>query len=92
MKVQYLPLEYLKGLGHRIKMVRVALNLSQKHLSESWNTGPAQVSRVENGSAAPSLYQLLQLKRLVDKDSDLKGKVTWEWLLEGQGAGVFEKS
>jgi transcriptional regulator with XRE-family HTH domain len=89
MQVQHLPEEYLKGIGRRIKVVRVALNLNQKQLAETWNTGPAQISRIENGSGAPTLFQLLQLKHLADKDSDLKGKVTWEWLLEGQGAGVF---
>ena len=89
MKVQHLPKEYLEELGHRIKVIRTFMQLEQKDLANHMKTGQSQISKIEAGKAAPSLYHLLMIKRLADEDENLRGKLSWSWLLEGKGAGIF---
>jgi transcriptional regulator with XRE-family HTH domain len=89
MKVQRLPDKYLEGLGLRIRLTRTYLRLEQKDLAQRLKTGQSQVSKIEAGKAAPSLYHLLTIKELVDKDQNIKGELSWNWLLNGQG-NIFE--
>jgi len=89
MRVQRLPTEYLEELGHRIKVVRTFIKYEQKDLAKYLRTAQSQVSKIEAGKAAPSLYHLLLIKKLADEDENLKGKLSWNWLLEGKGAEIF---
>ena len=89
MKVQHLSKGYLEELGHRIKVVRIFMKLEQKDLANHMKTGQSQVSKIEAGEASPSLYHLLMIKKLADEDENLRGKLSWSWLLEGKGAGIF---
>lgn len=89
MKTQRLPKEYLKQVGHRIKIVRTYLNMDQKQLSERINTAQSQVSKIEIGRSAPTLYQLLIIKQLAEENAYLRENLTWEWLLEGKGRAMI---
>ena len=89
MKAKSLPKEYLEELGHRIKLVRVFLKYEQKDMAKQLRIDQSQVSRIEAGKATHSLLQLLTIKRLADKNENLKGKLSWSWLLEGKGAEIF---
>jgi transcriptional regulator with XRE-family HTH domain len=89
MKVQRLSEEYLVELGVRIKLVRTYLKYDQKQLSQYLRTAQSQVSKIEAGKAEPSLYHLMMVKRLADTDEYLRENLSWSWLLEGTGRGVF---
>ena len=89
MKVQRLTPEYLTILGRRIKRVRNALSYDQKQLANYFHTSQSQLSKIEAGLSEPGIYHLLMLKKLADTDEDLRESVTWSWLLEGKGKGVF---
>ena len=89
MKTQKLKTEYLIDLGHRIKLVRTYLKYDQKMLAEFLSTVPSQISKIESGKSAPTLYYLLRIKELADQDDYLSENLTWNWLLEGKGRGVF---
>ena len=89
MKIQNLKSEYLIDLGHRIKLVRTFLKYDQKMLAEFLSTVPSQISKIESGKSAPTLYYLLRIKELVDQDDYLRENLSWDLLLEGKGRGVF---
>ena len=89
MKTQKLSKEQLEALGHRIKVVRTILKLDQRQMSESMGTAQSQISKIEIGRSAPTLYQLIKVKELADQDNALRGHLTWEWLLEGKGKGII---
>ena len=40
--------------------------------------------------SAPSVYQLLMVKKIADEDEYLREHLTWEWILEGKRRGVIE--
>lgn len=89
MNVRRLPDAYLLDLGRRIKLVRTYLGMEQKELAESLQTSQSQLSRIESGQAAPTLYHLLTIKQLADRHSSGRGEVTWEWLMEDKGRIVM---
>ncbi len=89
MKIRQLTDEYLFELGHRIKVVRTFLRLSQKEFARAMKTSPAQVSKLEAGQCPPNLYHLLKIKELAGQDAYLKEHLSWDWLLEGRGKGVL---
>ena len=89
MKTQNLPEEYLRELGHRLKIIRTVLKMDQKQMSELMKTGQSQISKIESGRSAPSLFQLIQIKNLADENDYLREKFTWEWLLEGKGTNII---
>ena len=89
MKVQRLSSEYLAEVGNRIKLVRTYLKYDQKQLSQYLQTSQSQLSKIEAGKAEPGIYHLLMIKKLADTDDYLRGNLTWSWLLEGKGKGVF---
>jgi transcriptional regulator with XRE-family HTH domain len=89
MKLQRLSPEYMAELGHRIKLVRTSLKYEQKDLAKYLKTAQSQLSKIETGKAEPAIYHLLMLKKLADKDDDLRKDLSWSWLLEGKGKGVF---
>ena len=89
MRTQNLTNQYLMDLGHRIKLVRTYLKYDQKMLAESLSTVPSQISKIESGKSAPTLFYLLRIKELADKDDYLRENLSWNWLLEGKGRGVF---
>ena len=89
MSIRRPPEEYLESLGHRIKLTRTYLKFEQKDLAQQLKTGQSQVSKIEAGKASPSLYHLLKIKGLVDKDQNIEGELSWSWLLEGKG-NIFE--
>lgn len=89
MKTQKLSREHLKALGHRLKVIRTILNLDQRQMSELMDTAQSQISKIEIGKSAPTLYQLLKLREIVDRNDSLRESVSWEWLLEGKGKGVI---
>ena len=89
MKVQRLSPEYLTEIGTRIKTIRTFLKYDQKKLAQYLRTVPSQLSKIEAGKAEPKIYHLLMLKKLADTDEYLRDNLTWSWLLEGKGKGVF---
>jgi hypothetical protein len=89
MKTQKLPKEYLAELGHRLKVIRTVLKLDQRQLSELLDTGQSQISKIEIGRSAPTLYYLIKIKQLADKNKYLNENISWEWILEGKGHGVI---
>jgi transcriptional regulator with XRE-family HTH domain len=89
MKTQKLSKEYLVALGNRLKLIRTYLRYDQKQMSEALETAQSQISKLEMGRSAPSLYQLLQIKKLTEEDEYLRENLTWGWILEGQGKGIF---
>ena len=89
MKVQRLSRKYLAGLGKRLKLLRTDLGLDQKLLAKALGTSQSRISQIEKGQSAPSLYQLLELKKLIEKDGELKNSISWDWILRGRGKGVW---
>jgi len=89
MKTRYLTDEYLKGLGLRLKVIRTFLNLDQRKMSDILKTGQSQISKIESGRAAPTLFQLRTIKNLADKNDYLRENLTWEWILDGKGKGII---
>ena len=85
MKVQLLPTEYLEELGYRIRVARTMMKFNQKDFARQLQTAPSQLSKMETGKSAPTLYHLLMIKRLADGNDRLKGELSWAWLLEGDG-------
>ncbi|MCB2190546.1 MAG: helix-turn-helix transcriptional regulator [Deltaproteobacteria bacterium] len=61
------------------------MRLDQKDLAEALQTSQSQLSRIEAGLTAPTLYQLLTLKKLAEQNENITGKLSWSWLLEGKG-------
>jgi len=89
MKTQKLSTDHLKALGHRLKVIRTILNLDQRQMSEFMCTAQSQISKIEIGRSAPTLYQLIKVKEIADKTDSLRENLTWEWLLEGKGKGII---
>jgi transcriptional regulator with XRE-family HTH domain len=89
MKAQKLTPEYLEGLGHRFRLIRVSLRYDQKQMSEALDTAQSQISKIEAGQAGPTLYQLLRLKKIMEQHDELR-KVSWTWILEGKGKGTIQ--
>ena len=89
MKLQRLSEEYREGIGTRIKTVRTFLKYDQKQLAQYLKTAASQLSKIEAGKAEPGIYHLLMIKKLADTDDYLRENLTWSWLLEGKGKGVF---
>lgn len=89
MKLQRLSPEYLVELGTRIKTIRTFLKYDQKRLAQYLRTAASQLSKIEAGKAEPGIYHLLMIKKLADTDEYLRNNLTWSWLLEGKGRGVF---
>jgi transcriptional regulator with XRE-family HTH domain len=89
MKLQRLSSDYLLELGTRIKTIRTYLKYDQKQLAEYLRTAASQMSKIEAGKAEPGIYHLLMIKKLADTDEYLRENLTWSWLLEGKGKGVF---
>lgn len=85
MSIRRLPEDYLKSLGHRIKLARTYLKFEQQDLAQQLETGQSQISKIEAGKASPSLHHLLRIKTLVDEDQNIEGELSWSWLLEGKG-------
>jgi transcriptional regulator with XRE-family HTH domain len=80
---------YLAEFGHRLKLIRTYLKLDQKQLSELMNTAQSQISKIESGQSAPTVYQLMKIKEIAERDNNLRENLSWEWLLRGKGKGVF---
>ena len=89
MQIQRLPKEYLIELGHRIKLIRTYMKYDQRMLADYLKTVPSQISKIEQGKSAPNLYYLLMIKQLADQDEYLRENLSWKWILEGTGKGVF---
>ena len=84
MKVQRSSSEYLKGLGHRIRIIRAALGYDQKEMAQLLETAQSQVSKIEAGTTSPSIYQLFKLKNAAEKMEVLKSASSWTWIMEGK--------
>ena len=89
MKRRGLSEDYLFKLGHRIRIIRTFLKLDQKQMSERTQIAQSQISKIESGRAAPTLNQLLEIKKLADEDDRLRENLTWDWILEGKGEGLI---
>lgn len=89
MKQLRLSSEYMVEIGNRIKLVRTRLKYDQKQLARYLRTAQSQLSKIEAGKAEPGIYHLLMIKKLADTDEYLREYLTWSWLLEGKGSGVF---
>lgn len=89
MKVQVLPEEHFRGLGHRLKIIRTFLNLDQREMSKLIKTRQLHISKIESGRTAPTLYQLMTIKRLSEQNDYLRKNLSWEWILEGNGKGIL---
>lgn len=89
MKLLRLSQEYREGIGTRIKTIRTYLKYDQKQLAQYLKIAASQLSKIEAGKAEPGIYHLLMIKKLADTDDYLRENLTWSWLLEGKGKGVF---
>ena len=90
MKTKNLPSdEYLQELGHRVKIIRTFLKLDQKQLSKLLKIGQSQMSKIEAGRSAPTLFHLTRIKKLAEEDEYLRDNLSWEWILEGKGKGII---
>ena len=89
MKTKNLSEDYLQELGHRFKIIRTFLRLDQLKMSNLLKIGQSQMSKIEAGRSAPTLYQLIKLKRIAEEDDYLRENLTWEWILEGKGKGII---
>ena len=89
MKTQNLSDEYIADLGHRIKLIRTFLKLDQRQFSELMKTAQSQISKIEAGKSAPTLYQLVKVKRLAEEDDYLRENLTWDWILDGKGRAII---
>lgn len=87
--MQRLSKEYLEGLGHRIKLARTYMKLEQKEFAAMLKTAQSQVSKMESGKTSPTIYHLLTIKELADQNENVRGRLSWSWLLEGKG-NIFE--
>jgi len=61
------------------------MRLEQKDLAAAIKTSQSQLSRIEAGLTAPTLYHLLTIKELSDQNENISGSLSWSWLLEGKG-------
>jgi transcriptional regulator with XRE-family HTH domain len=89
MKLQRLSQDYRVELGTRIKTIRTYLKYDQRQLAQYLRTAVSQLSKIEAGKAEPGIYHLLMIKKLADTDEYLRENLSWSWLLEGKGKGVF---
>lgn len=89
MESKKLSEEYLKKLGNRLKLIRTHLGKDQKQMSVYLKTAQSQISKLEAGNSPPTLYQLIEIKKLAEKDDYLRENLSWEWILEGKGKGII---
>jgi transcriptional regulator with XRE-family HTH domain len=90
MKTKNLPSdEYLQELGHRIRIIRTFLKLDQKELSKLLKIGQSQMSKIESGRSAPTLHELIRIKRLAEENDYLRDNLSWEWIMDGKGKGII---
>ena len=90
MKTKNLPSdEYLQELGHRIRIIRTFLKLDQKELSKLLKIGQSQMSKIESGRSAPTLQELIRIKRLAEENDYLRDNLSWEWIMDGKGRGII---
>ena len=90
MKTKNLPSdEYLQELGHRIRIIRAFLKLDQKELSKLLKIGQSQMSKIESGRSAPTLQELIRIKRLAEENEYLRDNLSWEWIMDGKGKGII---
>ena len=90
MKTKNLPSdEYLQELGHRIRIIRTFLKLDQKELSKLLKIGQSQMSKIESGRSAPTLQELISIKRLAEENDYLRDNLSWEWIMDGKGKGIL---
>ena len=90
MKTKNLPSDgYLQELGHRIRIIRAFLKLDQKELSKLLKIGQSQMSKIESGRSAPTLQELIKLKRLAEENDYLRDNLSWEWIMDGKGKGII---
>ena len=89
MKTQNLSDEYIADLGHRIKLIRTFLKLDQRQFSELMKTAQSQISKIEAGKSAPTLYQLVKVKRLAEENDYLRENLSWDWILDGKGKVII---
>ena len=90
MKTKNLPSdEYLQELGHRIRIIRTFLKLDQKELSKLLKIGQSQMSKIESGRSAPTLQELIRIKRLAEENEYLRDNLSWEWIMDGKGKGII---
>jgi transcriptional regulator with XRE-family HTH domain len=88
MQIQKLPKEYMAEMGNRVRLLRVALRMDQRQFAKALETAQSHISRVEQGKAAPTTFQLVKLKELCKGDEYLRENLSWDWLMEGKGKGV----
>ena len=90
MKTKNLPSdEYLQELGHRIRIIRTFLKLDQKELSKLLKIGQSQMSKIESGRSAPTLQELVRIKRLAEENDYLRDNLSWERIMDGKGKGIL---
>ena len=89
MKTIKLSDEYLFKLGHRLRIIRTFLKLDQKKMADLMETAQSQISKFESGHSAPTLHQLLKIKKITEEDDYLRENLTWDWILEGKGKGLI---
>ena len=89
MKRKSLPDEYLQELGHRVRIIRTVLKLDQKQMSKLLKIGQSQMSKIESGRSAPTLQELIRIKRLTEENDYLRENLSWEWILDGKGRGII---
>lgn len=54
--------EYLKTIGHKIKLIRESKGITQQKLAADCNFEKSNMSRIEAGRTNPTIYTLHNIK------------------------------
>ena len=71
-------------IGNRIRDAREAINLSQKQLAEKLEMDPSQYSKIERGKVMPTVLQIVEIGKIVERSLD--------WLITGQAEDNLVRS
>lgn len=60
--------EYLKSIGHKIKLIRESKGITQQKLAADCNFEKSNMSRIEAGRTNPTIYTLYSISLALDVD------------------------
>jgi len=60
--------EFLKELGHKIKVARIDKNLSREKLAEMADCNPSYIGYVERGDVSHTTYKFMKIIKALDLD------------------------
>jgi DNA-binding XRE family transcriptional regulator len=60
--------EYLKSIGHKIKLIRESKGITQQKLAADCNFEKSNMSRIEAGRTNPTIYTLYTISLALEVD------------------------